>query len=152
MMKIHIDWQKPIPLRRLSAKDVERVLSMLEKEPGIYIFGRMWGSTFSPLYVGQAERIYGRVKTQLNNRALIEHVLNAKIGRRCLVVVYLVRNSHHGIKDPLDISEKALIRHFVAEGYDLHNKLGTKTPKHEVVSEGVRPKKAIPISLWVEKK
>lgn len=49
---------------------------------GIYVLGRRWGSQIEALDVGKASRIRGRLKNQLNNLRLMQHLRNAKAGKR----------------------------------------------------------------------
>ena len=55
-MKLHIDWNRPVKLRDGTKQNLIYVLDLpkLVKVPGIYIFGRRWGSGFEALYVGKA--------------------------------------------------------------------------------------------------
>ncbi|HEY1524977.1 MAG TPA: hypothetical protein VGH51_01960 [Candidatus Angelobacter sp.] len=66
--------------------DLERILA----EPGVYIFGRRYGRQFEALYVGKAGRMRSRVRTQLNNLSLMQHVRYAKAGKRILIAGRLV--------------------------------------------------------------
>ena len=50
----------------------------------------------------------------------------------------------------LTIAERALMRHFLAEGHDLVNKQGTKIRRHVVRSTGRQPKRFFPAELQLE--
>lgn len=79
MKHIEITWDGPAPIpTKLDADEIVNILEWAPNEPGLYAFGRMFGRKFHPLYVGQAKRLKSRISLQLNNRQLIEHVLNAK--------------------------------------------------------------------------
>lgn len=86
-MKLQVDWMRPIPLKdatepnSIYAVDFDR----LPTNPGVYVFGRQWGNQFEALYVGKANRIRGRIKRQLNNLHLMQHLTNAKAGKRVIL-------------------------------------------------------------------
>jgi excinuclease UvrABC nuclease subunit len=79
-MKLQVEWIRSIPLKdatepnSIYGVDFDR----LPTDPGVYVFGRLWGNQFEALYVGKASRIRGRVKRQLNNLRLMQHIKNAK--------------------------------------------------------------------------
>ena len=150
-MKIEIDWQKPLTLTKdFSQEVIQELIAQVRPDPGLYIFGRIWNNKLSPLYVGQATSVTRRLKQQLNNHRLIESVGNAKIGRRVIVVGYLQPDGRRSIGSALAVAEKAFIRHFVAEGHDLHNKLGTTIKRHEIASIGTKYRGVVPNCLMVE--
>jgi hypothetical protein len=47
--------------------------------------------------------------------------------------------------------ERALIRYFLSEGFDLVNKQGTRIRRHEVLSSGKHPKRFVPNTMFVER-
>lgn len=150
-MKLHIEWMRPIVL-----KDDENLIYRvdLDKLPnvaGFYVFGRRWGSQFEALYVGKANRIRGRVKGQMNNLRLMQHLKNAKTGKRVLLCGKIVTRPGQRIEKCLALIERALIRYFLSEGHDLVNKQGTRLRRHEVASSGKHPKRFIPGLMYVER-
>jgi hypothetical protein len=147
---IEFEWQKPLPLRRFSEKDEQRICEELDNEPGIYVFARRWGAGFEPLYVGQAQRMSARVKQQFNNHRLIQHIQDSKIGAKVLLVGYLKHSGNTNVKKALDKAERAFIRYCVSQNHAIHNKLGTKIRVDDFVSVGGRAKTAFPRSLGVE--
>lgn len=152
-MKLHIDWNRPIKLRDGTKQNLIYVLDLLKlaKVSGIYIFGRRWGSGFEALYVGKANNIRARVKSQLNNLRLMQHLKNAKTGRRMLLSGRIVTKPGQRLGKSLALIERALIRYFLSEGHDLVNKQGTRLRRHEVVSSGNHPKRFIPAIMYLEK-
>jgi hypothetical protein len=46
-MKIEIDWQKPLRMPDLNDEDIQAVLNVLDSDPGLYIFGRVWGGNLN---------------------------------------------------------------------------------------------------------
>jgi hypothetical protein len=126
----------------------------LEKLPtssGLYIFGRRYGKQFEALYVGKAGRIRGRVKGQLNNLRLMQHLRSAKAGRRFVLCCRLATKPGQRLEKCLLLIERALIRHFLSEGHDLVNKQGARLLRHEITSSGRHPKRLIPRLMYVER-
>ncbi len=123
----------------------------LPDAPGIYLFGRRFGSGLEVLYVGQAKRIRSRVKGQMNNLRLMQSMKNAKIGKRVVIAGRFIWKPGQREKKCLDLLERALIRYFLSKGHDLVNVLGTRLRQHEVLSFGKQPKKFIPATLYLEK-
>ncbi len=152
-MKIHVEWSRPVPLRDASKDNmIYRLdLTRLTTSCGVYVFGRRWGRQFEALYVGKATNLRGRVKGHLNNLFLMQHLKNAKAGKRVVLTGRLA--SHKGQPRPrcLDLAERALIRYFLSEGHDLVNKQGTRLRRHELQSSGEYPKKFFPSSIHLER-
>ncbi len=152
-MRLHIEWERPILLR--DARDDNMIYGLaLDKVPdeaGIYIFGRRWGSQFEALYVGKANSIRGRVKGHLNNLRLMQHLRNAKTGKRILLAGRVVTRRGQNLNKCLVLAERAFIRYFLSEGHDLVNKQGTRLRRHEVESSGRHPKRFFPRAMHLEK-
>jgi hypothetical protein len=111
-------------------------LTKLPTAPGVYIFARRWGAGFEALYVGKAGNIRGRIKNQLNNNLLMNHVLNARAGARVVYAGVFNPKPGQRVEVCLPLIEKALIRHFVSELHDIVNKQGKKLKQHTVISNG----------------
>jgi len=153
-MKLQVDWIRPIPLRDATPQNMIYSVE-LERLPitaGVYVFGRGWGEQFEALYVGKANRIRGRVKRQLNNLRLMQHLRTAKDGKRSILVGRIVARPGQQMSKCLALVERALIRHFLSEGHELVNKQGTRIRRHELSSTGKRPKGLIPGLMYVEKR
>ena len=152
-MKLQVEWMRLIPLKDSiepnSIYDV--MLERLPTDPGVYVFGRQWGNQFEALYVGKAKRIRGRVKKQLNNLHLMQHLKNAKAGKRVILTGRIITKPGQQVDKCLPLIERALIRHFLSEGHDLVNKQGTRLQRHELESSGKYPKKFIPNLMYIEK-
>ena len=118
---------------------------------GIYVLGRRWGNEFEALYVGKATGLRGRVKSQLNNLRLMQHLKNAKGGKRIILTGRMISKPGQRLEQSLLLVERALIRYFLSEGHDLVNKQGTRLRRHEIASSGKHPKKFIPRVMYVEK-
>jgi hypothetical protein len=83
-VRLAVEWTRPIPLKDAAKQNLmySVLLDKLPPVPGVYVFGRRWGGQFEALYVGKANRIRNRVKVQLNNLRLMQHVKKAKAGKR----------------------------------------------------------------------
>lgn len=153
-MKMAIEWMKPVVLKDARSEnliyraDIER----LPLYPGIYIFGRRWGrGQFEALYVGKANQIRGRVRGHFNNLRLMQHLRNAKGGKRLILAGKVVTRPGQRIEKCLTLIERGFIRHFLSEGHDLVNKMGTRLRRHEVHSLGSHPKRFLPRLMYVDK-
>jgi len=152
-MKLQVEWTRPIPLKDATRENLIYMtdLNKLQKIAGIYILGRRWGTDFEALYVGKANDIRGRVKGQLNNLRLMQHLRNAKAGKRIVVTGKVITKPGQQLEKCLRLIERALVRYFLSEGHDLVNKQGTRIRRHEVVSSGKQPKRFIPGLMYLER-
>ena len=152
-MKLRVEWSRPIGLKHRAKEDMVYGLdlSKITRSPGVYIFGRRWGSSFEALYVGKANSLRGRIRAHLNNLRLMQHLRDAKTGRRILLAGKLLTRGGQRLDKCLTLAERALIRYFLSEGHDLVNKQGTRIRRHELTSEGQHPKRFFPGLIYVEK-
>lgn len=152
-MKLHLEWSRPLQLKDATAENLvfKADISKIPAAPGIYVFGRRWGTQFQALYVGKAANLRGRVKSHFNNLRLMQHVKNARNGKRVVLVGKFVSRPGQQVEKCLRILERGFIRHFLSEGHDLVNKQGTAIRRHEFVSAGKHPRRAFPNSMYVEK-
>jgi hypothetical protein len=152
-MKLQVEWGRPIQLRDGTRQNLIYVMDLtkLPQVAGVYVLGRRWGGEFEALYVGKAGSIRGRVKGQLNNLRLMQHLKNAKAGKRVVLPGRFVSKGGQQLGKSLLMIERALIRYFLADGHDLVNKQGTRLRQHEIVSSGKQPKKFIPRQMYIEK-
>lgn len=152
-MRLHVEWMHPIVLKDGTGENLIYRLDLDKppNAPGAYVFGRRWGSQFEALYVGKANRIRGRVKGQTNNLQLMQHLKNAKAGKRIALCGRIVTKPGQQFEKCLTLIERALIRYFLSEGHDLVNKQGTRLRRHEVASSGIHPKRFIPGLMYVER-
>jgi len=152
-MQLHVEWGRPILLKDAARENLiyNLDLSRLPEASGIYVLGRRWGQEFEALYVGKATRLRGRVKGQLNNLRVMQHLKNAKGGKRVVLSGRFVRKPGKPLEKSLLMIERALIRYFLSEGHDLVNKQGTRLRQHAIASTGKHPKKFIPRVMYVEK-
>lgn len=152
-MRLAVEWTRPIPLKDAAKQNLmySVLLDKLPPVPGVYVFGRRWGGQFEALYVGKANRIRNRVKVQLNNLRLMQHLKNAKAGKRIVLAGCIVTKPGQQRDRCLPLVERALIRYFLSEGHDLVNKQGVRLRRHEVASSGKFPKRFFPSLMYVEK-
>ncbi len=152
-MKVHLEWMRPIALEDGTRQNLIYTVDP-EKTPsvaGIYVFGRRWGNQIEALYVGKANQIRARVKGQMNNLKLMQHLKNAKTGKRVVLCGRLVTKPGQSLDKCLSLAERAFIRYFLSEGHDLVNKQGTRLRRHHVASSGKHPKRFFPALMYVEK-
>lgn len=152
-MKLYVEWSRPVSLKDATRQNLIYKLDLdrLPNAPGIYVLGRRWGSQFEALYVGKANGIRGRVKSQLNNLRLMQHLRNAKAGKRIALAGRILTKPGQQLDRCLPLIERALIRYFLSEGDDLVNKQGTRLRRHELSPSGKHPKRFIPSLMYVEK-
>jgi excinuclease UvrABC nuclease subunit len=65
-MELNVVWHAPLALRRSDERIYDVDLESIPAEPGVYVFMRVFGKKHNPLYVGKAENLRGRIKTQLD--------------------------------------------------------------------------------------
>lgn len=135
-MKLRLEWLRPLMLADASEQNMiySFDFSKLPDTAGVYVFGRRYGKQFEALYVGKAGGLRWRTKGQLNNLRLMQHLKNAKSGKRVLLAGRFISKGGQQEKKCLDILERALIRYFLSEGHDLVNKQGTRLRRHEISS------------------
>ena len=152
-MKLRIEWGRPIQLRDGAKQNLIYIVdpNKLPKASGIYILGRHWGSDFEALYVGKATNIRGRMKGQLNNLRLMQHLRNAKTGKRIVLTGKIITRPGQRLEKSLVLIERTVIRYFLSEGHDLVNKQGTRLRRHEVASTGKHPKRFFPKTMYLER-
>lgn len=151
-MKLNIKWNKPIAL--VKEKNNGLIYSLkLDKvpdAPGIYIFGRLYGTTYEALYVGKSGNLRKRIKEHLNNLKLMKHLEKAKSGERIMITGQAVTLPGQKLEDVIRILERAFISHFLEKGHDLVNVNGVAIKHHEINSEGPFKKSFIPSKILVK--
>jgi hypothetical protein len=153
-MKLHVEWSRPVALRDARHENLiyKADISKLPSAPGIYMFGRRFSGTFEALYVGKANRIRGRVKGHFNNLRLMQHLRNAKSGKRIVLAGRIITKPGQRLEKCLRLIERGFIRHFLSEGHDLVNKQGTRLRRHEFTSTGKHPKRGFfPRLMYIDK-
>ncbi|MAM71771.1 MAG: hypothetical protein CMP91_11590 [Gammaproteobacteria bacterium] len=152
-MKLAIEWRKPIPLKSGKNKgliyDID--LDLIPSEPGIYIFARKWGKSYEALYIGKSGKLKVRMKRHLNNLRLMNHIENAKSGRRYLIYGTPIPKPGQQKTKVLTLLEKTFIRHFMSEGHDLVNQQGVRIRRHEIENSGSLQKAFMPGLMYLER-
>ena len=152
-MILHLEWGRAIPLKDGSKENMIYTVALdkLPRAPGVYVFGRRYGSNFEALYVGKANRIKSRVRGQFNNLRLMQHLKTAKAGKRIILAGHFKAKPGQALNKCLALAERALIRYFLSEGHDLVNKQGIRLRRHEIASSGNHPKKFFARTIFLEK-
>jgi hypothetical protein len=153
-MILAVEWTRPVQLKDATKQNLiySLALEKLPNVPGVYVFGRKFGSNFEALYVGKAtNRLRGRVKGQLNNLRLMQHLRNAKAGKRIVLAGKFNAKPGQVADKCIALAERALIRYFLSEGHDLVNKQGVRLRRHEIVSSGKYPKRYFSSTIFLEK-
>ncbi len=153
-MKLHVQWNRPVPLTdaRRQGLIYWTDLDKLPDVPGVYVFGRRFGTGFEALYVGKAKNLRRRVKGHLTkNLRLMLRVKDARAGQRIILAGRFIAKPGQQEDKCLRLIERSLIRHFLSEGHDLSNIQGAKLRQHEVISAGKHPKQLIPKLMYLEK-
>lgn len=151
-MKFGVEWSSSIKLKDATSDNLIYKLDLdrMPRTAGVYVFGRKWGGQFEALYVGKAGKIRGRIKSQLNNLRLMQHLKNAKSGTRVVMIGRFIGKPGQQANKCLPLIERTLIRYFLSEGHDLVNVQGTRLRRHELASEGRHPRDFIPKLMYVE--
>lgn len=150
-MKLRLEWLLPLTLSEPADHNLIYTFDFakLPEKAGVYVFGRRFGKQFEALYVGKGTKLRWRTKTQLNNLRLMQHLKNAKAGKRLLMVGQFIPRAGQQEDKCLSILERALIRYFLSEGHDLVNKQGTRLRRHEIASIG--SKRNVPTLMFVDR-
>lgn len=150
-MKLRLEWMRPLTL--VDASDQNLIYSFdftkLPEVAGVYVFGRRYAKQFEALYVGKAGALRWRTKGHVNNLRLMQHMKNAKNGKRVLLAGRFIPKPGQQEDKCLGILERALIRYFLSEGHDLVNKAGTRLRRHEIVTVG--SKREVPALMFVDR-
>lgn len=150
-MDLAVEWTKPLSLK--DGRKLNLIYTVdwkkLPSKAGIYVFGRRYGRSVEALYVGKADQIQRRVKQQLNNLRLMQHLSNAKAGKRVVLAGRVRAKQGQQMDRILPIVERALIRYFSSEGHDLVNQQGMKLRRHAIRSSGRAS--FLPSPIYVEK-
>jgi len=143
-MDLEIKWHQPIPLVDGDDEDLIYAIKNLEDwegYPAVYMFCRKYGKNIAPLYIGRTADVAARIKQHLNTTKMMRAIAKSQNGEKVLVVGELIVKSGQKIDKSLRVVEEALIEHALAEGYELINKSGTKTPVHAISYSGFKSAK-----------
>lgn len=139
-MEITVSWLEALPLRDGSRDNMiyRCDLETIPTTSGVYVFGRKYGDSIEPRYIGQATNLRGRIKQQLNAVKLMNGLKNSKIGQRIVVFAEISVRSEPSMARALDLVEKMLIEQAISRGHELINTHGTKLTADLISFEGHR--------------
>lgn len=139
-MELSIKWHQPISLIDGDEHNLIYVADGLDSwrdVPGVYMFARIFNSEVFPLYIGKAESIGTRAWQHFkNNTKLMMSIKKSSNGARVFIPGEFTPKPGQSTKKCIALVERALIDHALAEGYELLNVLGTKTPTHKISLSG----------------
>jgi hypothetical protein len=139
-MEISIFWNKPLPLIDGSQNNLIYTVAGLgdfEEVSGVYMFCRVYKEKISPRYIGKALNLAARIRQQLNTTKLVRAIERQSLsGAKVLVIGELLSKPGQVTDKCIRLVEKALIEHALAEGHELINQKGTKTPYDEIAFAG----------------
>lgn len=140
---LKLKWHRPVKLREGNASDplfyMCDHLSEIPMRCGAYIFGRQFGEQVEPIYIGKAKDLRKRVLQHLEgNVPLMKAIMLAKNGARVILACELFVKQGQKQERCLDVLERTLIRLALAQGHELLNVQGVKTPNHTLDFGGAR--------------
>jgi hypothetical protein len=141
-MDLEVFWHPPVALVDGTSVGLTYTCNSMERihdGPGVYIFGRQFGDAVEPLYIGQAGNVRRRVYQHLNNNVrLMNSLAKAKNGTRVVLVGEWYAKQGQQARRVLRLIESALIKFALAEGHEILNDRGTRTPFHSLSMGGSR--------------
>jgi hypothetical protein len=140
---LEIFWHGPVYLR--DARDHENLiyacdyLDAIPSSPGVYVFGRLFGENVDPVYIGRATDLRRRIGQHIeNNVRLMQAIKRRPNGTRVVLIGEWRGKKGQQEGRALPLIESALIKFALAEGHELVNDKGTKTPVHTISMVGNR--------------
>ena len=143
-MNLEIKWHQPIVLEDGDNDNLIYQVPNIEdwqEVPSIYMFCRSYDSTIIPLYIGRSKNVGKRIKQHLNTTKMMRSIVKSPNGKKLLIIGEFIPKSGQNIEASLKILERTLIEYALAEGYELINKSGTKTPVHTISFNGYKAAK-----------
>ncbi len=141
-MELKMKWARPINLEDGAAQNliyVAKGLDTWRDVPGVYFFARKFGGSTIPLYIGKGESLGDRAWQHFKtNTKLMMGIRDAANGNRVLILGEFSAKQGQNTKKCIALVERALIRHALAEGYELLNVQGARTPMHSIKFAGNR--------------
>ena len=139
-MELSIKWHQPIPLLDGDKDNLIYVAEGLDSwrdVPGVYMFARIFNDEICPLYIGKAESIGSRAWQHFkSNTKLMTSIKKSSNGARVFIPGKFMPKPGQSTKKCIALVERALIDHALAEGYELLNVQGAKTPTHRIRLSG----------------
>ena len=139
-MELRIKWGRPVSLVDGTKDNLIYVADGLDSwkgVPGVYMFARQFKGGVVPLYIGKAESLGDRAWQHFkSNTRLMTSIRKAANGARVFIPGEFKPKPGQNTKKCIAVVERALISHALAEGYELLNVQGTKTPTHTISLSG----------------
>jgi hypothetical protein len=139
-VRLDIQWAKPIPLLDGDKQNLIYTADGLDDwwdTPGVYLFAKMYGDKVTPLYVGKATNIAKRARQHFKTSTqLMNAIRKSGNGAKVFIPGEFTAKQGQDQAKSLDIVERGLINHLLAEGFELLNVQGTKTPSHHIDFSG----------------
>jgi hypothetical protein len=140
---LQIFWRAPVPLRQARAN--ENLIyacdhwESIPAVPGVYVFGRLFGDSVDPIYIGRANVLSARIAQHIDgNVRLMQAIKQRPNGARVVLIGEWNAKKGQQRARVLPVLEAALIKYALAEGHDIVNDKGTKTPVHTIAMTGNR--------------
>jgi hypothetical protein len=139
-LKIDARWGKPVRLSVATAGSIYECdeVESLPTDPGVYVFYRKHGDRLSPLYVGKSRNVRQRIVQHLNSVRLMTAIYEAEAGGKYVICGVPWAKPGQEVSKVLSVLESGLIDYFMAEGFELKQKEGTRRPSHEIAFTGNR--------------
>ena len=151
-MNIEIDWQEPIQLTRGKKVLVDKngLPDRLENRPGVYFFGRTYGTLVEPFYIGETLDLRKRLIQHLGSTK-IDHILRQlsdapikiKNGDRYFHFGYAADHSLEKAQKKIRIVQRYMIEQALYENFDIINKQLTRIKTHEIYFNGTKKSRGI---------
>src|SRR5690606_777412 len=129
-MELRVQWHKPIKLLDGAEENLIYTAKGLDEwwgVPGVYMFARKFGGYLHLFDIGNAEDIGRRVTKHFESSAkLINSLKNSANGLKVLVPGEFKPRQGQNTKSCIQLIERALIDHVLAEGYELLNVQGAR--------------------------
>lgn len=141
-MDLEVFWHPPIELRDGKAEGLiyySDYMTEIPETAGVYVFGRTHGDNVEPIYIGKAGNLRRRIRQHFETSIRLMHRLQeAKNGTRVVLIGEWKSKKGQQENRVLPVIERMLIKFALAEGYELFNEKGTKTPVHTLSMTGSR--------------
>ena len=140
-MNLELKWNHPINLEDGDDDDLIFSIHGIDEwdgYPAIYMFCRIYSGSMIPLYIGRSKNVGKRIQQHLNTTKMMKAIQKSPKGEKVLVIGEFSPKPGQAVESSLKLIEKVLIEHALAEGYELINKAGTKTPVHSISYSGYK--------------
>lgn len=129
-MDIKINWHQ---LRKLTDGSKQNLIyacdtSKIPDTPGVYIFARLHGQSVDPIYIGESLNLKTRIEQHLKFVPPMQAIENRKSGTRILMYGTLTTGKGCPSQEDRATSRTSTNQYALAQGADLVNWQGTRTP------------------------